>query len=334
MSEGSQEQPKLTRRQFLGKMVAAGAGLVIGGGPLIAGLQQKLKETTQLPSFQPAPQAPQTKSEETKREFPNWNMEVPQDRARFDVSLSEELSEINNRVVNPLEKSIEEQLKYLRKEISYQESAKRVLNWEKLIRETAEYLRKIKGTNFISNEVEELLSPLIYVESRGKEKARNNKTNASGLCQILPGVGEKIVKHTDASLFKRMFINTKNFNLFDAETNITLSFLHLSRLSYVFPQINLALWSYHLGEQNLVGAIEVYLVQDFGVSQKEVDRVLAKKDEPGTRELVKKYSLNFSKIISSENVKNFLIKEDAFNDDTHLYVPRVLAARNLLQEQK
>lgn len=335
MSEGKgQDRPRgLTRRELLGKAAKAGLGIVagtVGVGPLVAGLGSREKQkTTSLPGEVKNPGAQSARpflDSPAVSELQGGEVDLTMKSA---VQRPMDLDEEVDVEEQELRKRTEEQLGFFRREPGYEHSINEVKEWMKLVREAAVDLRKV-GLN-ISEEAVSWLGPMIYVESRGKKQALNVKTKATGLCQILPWVAKGIVDKLDRVKIRRLGLKAEPLDLFDPETNTMLGLLHIDRLLEVFPETTLAIWTYHLGEKNMVLAIEEYLRNNIGVQSGIVAAALKKRDLPGTMELVNKYKINFIRLIDSKNVVGVLKSKDAFGNDTHLYVPRVFAARRLLE---
>lgn len=318
-----------TRREFLkkGSLGLAGFFVTQAVKANIANTQ-KVQATTQA-----APVTAEQKTEAEVQSEPQAPVQIqkepepiPQkEKGEEEIKETREISLLFSNTT-PLEKSkawemIEKQIAHYKSEPQYKKRINDTLRFKNIVFESA------KNLGFRENSpVPKLLLSLIYVESGGDPDASPSKDKdaAKGLCQIKPS--------TVLPIARRLRMNP---NLFDPWTNITLTLEHFDRLFKLFPDPSLAFWTYHLGEGNMVEAIEEYVVTENGEDRKKVQSTLNfidDKGERGSASLIRKHNLNFIKLINSKNVVAKLKELNAFGNETNLYVPRVGAATFLLNE--
>lgn len=221
--------------------------------------------------------------------------------------------------VASVQKMIQKELPIFTKD---KDANKRVLGYRTIIAKAA------KEQNFKSDSViPQALLGLIRVESEGKPDVRPPQPAppaapipesewATGLCQVKPSTAE---------MFAQKLGMSTQPNLFDPKVNIKIALEYLDYLKKKFSDVSLTLWAYHLGEGNMTKAIETYVTRNLKISLPQGVK-LSTTGPTSTKELVDKYNLNFVKLINSGQVVGRLMQKDAFNDNTHLYVPRIGAA--------
>lgn len=217
---------------------------------------------------------------------------------------------------------VSEQIKHYQKDPGLQERIINSRKWQPEVTQSAQNLG-FKPDSFVPP----LLPALIFVESSGNPKADSGI--AKGLCQLRWSTAKASANRLGTPL-------NSGEDLFDPKLNITLALESLHYLYQRFPDRGLALWSYHLGETNLARAMGAYTISQ-GNKAEEIYNILNDPKQIGTANLTKnpKYGEpNFVKLINSQRVTSQLKEDHAFGDDTEFYVPRIVAAAELLAQAK
>ncbi|MCL5746861.1 MAG: transglycosylase SLT domain-containing protein [Patescibacteria group bacterium] len=229
------------------------------------------------------------------------------------------------------DKMVTKQIEYYQSEPEKDERILRTLSWVKDIHEISDSL----GLN--RSFPQKIIDALIYVESGGDPTAETDV--AEGLCQLSYKAVESLRKLPDA---QKYFEEKKTVNLLkDPKENIRLALGYLKRLLDIYPEPSVALWAYHLGDENMNFAIETYCKKDLGMDQEFVDDTLSyfdfKTNQTGTAKLIamnrnKTGRINFINLVRSTHVVDALKARKAFGNKTNLYVPRIAAAHFLMEE--
>jgi len=274
-----------TRREFF-KNVLLGIGGVIAG-QVIKANTQKVQATTQV-----FPVTSEQKTEVRVQSEPQTPVQIQTEPAsQKEEEPKKEAKEISLLFPNttPLEKStaaemIDKQIVYYKSQTGYEKRVSDTLFFKNMIAVAEQKLRS--DTN---PRLSELLLGMIFVESKGdpnavppKEKLPRNvkdKDIPKGLCQI------------KMSTVEDLGISVFSSDLFDPEKNISFGLLHLERLFRLFPDPSLAFWAYHLGEGNMVEAIEEYVVREKGANRRVVQLIFNFLGGGGSASLVKEYNL-------------------------------------------
>lgn len=106
------------------------------------------------------------------------------------------------------------------------------------------------------------------------------------------------------------------FDVFDQKINITIGMKYLEKLYRLFPEEGLALWAYHLGMGNMLDAIKNKVRRE----DVTFDNVFG---------VVRDENVNFENLVNSDFMKEKIATGEFRNDTAH-YVPRILAARQLI----
>ena len=159
---------------------------------------------------------------------------------------------------------------------------------------------------FLKTQIPQLVTAVIFVESKGNRLEESDDIGAKGLMQLKDGTADEVAKE----------LGLVSFDIFDQKTNVTLGMKYLEKLYRIFPEVGLALWAYHLGMGNMLDAIK-NKVGDQEINFENVAQVILEN------------KLNFENVVSSPFVSQ-MIKLGVFGDDTGYYVPRILAVNNLL----
>jgi len=113
----------------------------------------------------------------------------------------------------------------------------------------------------------------------------------------------------------------------EPKKNIEAGLRYLSNNLKLFPDIGVAVWSYHAGEQNISNAIKVYL-QDLGEEDaysllEAVDIGKLDRAKEVWRAYLTKDNLNIHKLLQNQKVKDEIIEN--LGDETELYPYKVFA---------
>lgn len=320
MSEQSGDNGEVSRRSFLGGLIK----IVLGTYSVSQG-----KNQSKLP---PAP------FPEGQQRITGPNGEVAPFTQEHAVNLlflkGEPLASYSEFDKNVLKSSIYKQISHIeninKPTNGIQEIAKRLhdLKISESIDHAAEKLKigKKDANGFIRS----FFEALIFVESAGI--SNQNSGIAKGLAQLQEA--------TALASANRLGISIKpEKDLFSPETNVLLGMEHLKRLYELFPDPGLALWCYHLGEGNMVSALEAYVCSliDKGrinLTRKQLDTILKDPEGRGSQNLIKTYNISFIQINNNREALAALEKRNAKQNDTLSYVPRILAAHVLLKTHR
>jgi hypothetical protein len=211
---------------------------------------------------------------------------------------------------------IKQQILHYKNNPDLANSIKHSKNWEKTIESCANRVFLASEPYIVQN-----LSSLIFVESEGKPEAINPNSGARGLCQLTWETARQTYEKLEKEERLRIGISVlKPDDLFDTETNIIMSMLILRDLSITLPDPSLTFWAYHFGQGNLYELIDLYIATGINLPVSDYDSI----------NNVKKFNLNFIRLINNEFVKAKLDKGKARLDDTQFYVPRLAAAKYFL----
>lgn len=320
----------LTRREFLEDaghwaLAIAASGLT-GAGVKKIRESNKPGENEEKPAekpFQtarpPESTAPPPPKMEVKAIPPK---ETPQKEVPQPKNYAFELvfGQLNRDEKDDARRRVDEQIKHYQKDPGLQNRIANSQKWQKEIEEVAKELG-FKPDSFVPP----LLAALIFVESGGNPKADSGI--AKGLCQLRWSTAKASAERLGTTIMSEN-------NLFDPKLNITLALESLHHFYQRFPDRGLVLWSYHLGETNLALAIGAYAIA-YGNKKEEIYEILNDSKQIGTANLTRnpKYGEpNFIKLINSQGVTSQLKEDRAFGDDTEFYVPRIVAAAELLTQ--
>lgn len=204
-----------------------------------------------------------------------------------------------------------------------------VEKWEK------EIIRLAKDKNIPG----EIALGMALLENGGSEMAVSY-AGAAGIFQITKNTAEVLGlrvedKPVGLNLSKPVGLEVIDERL-DPKKNIEAGLRYLSNNLKLFPNIGVAVWSYHAGEQNVSEAVKAYLAD---IGEKDAFDLLEAQDlgkldraKEVWRAYLTKDGLNIHKLLQNQKVKKEVIEN--LGDETELYPYKVFASAVLYEAYK
>ena len=200
--------------------------------------------------------------------------------------------------------------------INDSERIERTMQWKKMIEAVVSDSR----LNIPESEKPYWINTMLgitFVESGGNPKA--NSGIAFGLTQLQVDTAKDVANQ----------YQIPTYNLFNSWDNLFLGTAHQLNMAKLYGK-DLGPWVHHLGIGNMTKAVITYLSSVQKLPLSEIDRLLTDPTNQSLRNSIEMYQITPIKLLSSPAVTGMLKAQNAFDDDTEYYPPRLEAANEVL----